>query len=67
MSLGAAGERLTKRLRLASFKAMLQQDIGWFDLKSNSTGVLSTRLASDAADVKGVSGWTWFVTALFKQ
>jgi len=57
MTLSIAGERLTKRLRFNSFRAMLRQDIGWFDLKSNSTGILSTRLAADAADVKGVREW----------
>ena len=52
--LGIAGERLTKRLRYNTFKAILRQDIGWFDLKTNSTGILSNRLAVDTADIKGV-------------
>ena len=50
-----AGERLTKRLRYYSFKAMLRQEMAWFDRKANSTGALLTRLASDTASVKGVS------------
>jgi ABC-type multidrug transport system fused ATPase/permease subunit len=54
-SLSVAGERLTKRLRYRSFKAMLRQETGWFDRKSNSIGALLTRLASDTAAVKGVS------------
>ena len=33
---------------------MLHQEIGWFDLRSNSTGALTTRLAVDASEVKGV-------------
>ena len=45
---------MTKRLRYLSFKAMLRQEIGWFDEKVNSTGALTTRLASDTSDVKGV-------------
>lgn len=49
-----AGERLTKRLRYRTFQAMLKQEISWFDQKSHSTGALTTRLASDAAEVKGV-------------
>ncbi len=53
--LSIAGERLTKRLRYLSFQAMLKQDIGWFDKKSNSTGALTTKLATDASEVKGVS------------
>ena len=55
-TLSIAGERLTKRLRYLSFKAMLRQEIGWFDKKVNSTGALTTRLASDTSDVKGVGG-----------
>ena len=54
-SLSMAGERLTKRLRYHSFKAMLRQEMAWFDRKTNSTGALLTRLASDTAAVKGVS------------
>ena len=33
---------------------MLRQEIAWFDQKTNSTGALATRLASDASQVKGV-------------
>ena len=54
-SLSVAGERLTKRLRYLSFKAMLRQEMSWFDRKANSTGALLTRLVSDTAAVKGVS------------
>ena len=54
-SLATAGERLTKRIRLKTFQAMLRQDISWYDHRGHSTGALTTRLAVDAADVKGVS------------
>ena len=53
-TLSVAGERLTKRLRYLSFQAMVRQEIAWFDKKSNSTGALTTRLANDASEVKGV-------------
>ncbi|XP_018422366.1 PREDICTED: multidrug resistance protein 1A-like, partial [Nanorana parkeri] len=53
---GKAGEILTKRLRLLTFKAMLRQEIGWFDDSKNSTGALTTRLASDASKVQGATG-----------
>ncbi|XP_068091617.1 ATP-dependent translocase ABCB1 isoform X2 [Hyperolius riggenbachi] len=53
---GKAGEILTMRLRLLTFKSMLRQEIGWFDDKKNSTGALTTRLASDAAQVQGATG-----------
>ncbi|XP_076187711.1 ATP-dependent translocase ABCB1-like isoform X3 [Aptenodytes patagonicus] len=53
---GKAGEILTMRLRLMAFKAMLRQDMGWFDNSTNSTGALTTRLANDASQVKGATG-----------
>uniref|UniRef100_A0A3Q2XXX6 ATP-binding cassette, sub-family B (MDR/TAP), member 4 n=2 Tax=Hippocampus comes TaxID=109280 RepID=A0A3Q2XXX6_HIPCM len=48
---GKSGEILTLKLRLAAFK-----DLGWFDDHKNSVGTLTTRLASDAAQVQGVTG-----------
>ncbi|XP_041104910.1 ATP-dependent translocase ABCB1 [Polyodon spathula] len=54
--LGTSGEILTMRLRYQSFKAMLRQEIGWFDDNKNATGVLTTRLATDASLVKGAAG-----------
>ncbi|KAM7316122.1 hypothetical protein ACRRTK_024802 [Alexandromys fortis] len=59
---GKAGEILTKRLRYNVFKSMLRQDMSWFDDHRNSTGALTTRLASDAADVKGAVGSRLAVT-----
>lgn len=53
---GKAGEILTMRLRLLTFKSMLRQEIGWFDDKKNSTGALTTRLATDASQVQGATG-----------
>ncbi|XP_005414963.1 PREDICTED: multidrug resistance protein 3 isoform X2 [Chinchilla lanigera] len=53
---GKAGEILTMRLRSMAFKAMLRQDMSWFDDHKNSTGALSTRLAMDAAQVQGATG-----------
>jgi hypothetical protein len=50
-----SGELLTKRLRKFGFKAMLGQDIGWFDDLRNNPGTLTTRLATDASQVQGVS------------
>ena len=51
---GISGEALTARLRSKSFKAMLRQEMGWHDDERNSTGALTTRLASDAGEVQGV-------------
>uniref|UniRef100_A0A4X2M982 P-type phospholipid transporter n=1 Tax=Vombatus ursinus TaxID=29139 RepID=A0A4X2M982_VOMUR len=53
---GKAGEILTTRLRFMAFKAMLRQDMSWFDDPKNSTGALSTRLATDASQVQGATG-----------
>ncbi|KAM5255813.1 ATP-dependent translocase ABCB1-like [Ctenodactylus gundi] len=53
---GKAGEILTKRLRYLVFRSMLRQDVSWFDDHKNSTGALTTRLANDAAQVKGAVG-----------
>nr|BAE26128.1 unnamed protein product [Mus musculus] len=38
------------------FKSMLRQDVSWFDDPKNTTGALTTRLANDAAQVKGATG-----------
>ncbi|XP_007452679.1 PREDICTED: bile salt export pump [Lipotes vexillifer] len=51
-----SGELLTKRLRKLGFRAMLRQDIGWFDDLRNSPGALTTRLATDASQVQGAAG-----------
>lgn len=46
------------RMRIMSFKTMLRQEIGWFDLDVNNLGALVTRLSSDAASLKGLTGPT---------
>ncbi|XP_054847966.1 phosphatidylcholine translocator ABCB4-like isoform X2 [Eublepharis macularius] len=53
---GRAGEILTMKIRYMGFKAMLRQDISWFDDPKNSTGALTTRLANDASQVKDATG-----------
>ena len=50
-----SGERLTTRLRVLTFKAMMQKNIAWFDKEENTTGSLSTMLSLDAKNVKAVS------------
>ncbi|XP_076808833.1 ATP-dependent translocase ABCB1-like [Clavelina lepadiformis] len=51
-----SGEELTLRLRLMSFRAVLHQEIGYFDDPANNTGALTTRLATDASKVQGATG-----------
>ncbi|KAI8549479.1 hypothetical protein RHMOL_Rhmol06G0027600 [Rhododendron molle] len=46
------GERLTARIRLSMFSAILGNEVGWFDLDENSTGSLVSKLAADAALVR---------------
>ncbi|XP_071951635.1 ATP-dependent translocase ABCB1-like [Antedon mediterranea] len=53
---GKSGEELTKRARSMSFKAMLRQDITWFDDQRNGTGALTSRLATQAANIQGATG-----------
>lgn len=53
---GIAGERLTMRLRIEMFRAMLAQEMGWYDKPKNGVGALCARLSGDAAHVQGVSG-----------
>ncbi|KAI3361034.1 hypothetical protein L3Q82_013229, partial [Scortum barcoo] len=53
---GKSGEILTLKLRLRAFKSMMRQDLAWFDDPKNSVGALTTRLATDAAQVQGATG-----------
>ncbi|KAK6118826.1 hypothetical protein DH2020_047439 [Rehmannia glutinosa] len=46
------GERLIARVRLQMFSAILSNEIGWFDKDENSTGSLSSKLATDATLVR---------------
>ncbi|XP_076438744.1 ATP-dependent translocase ABCB1-like [Babylonia areolata] len=51
-----SGENLTVRVRDLTFRAMLHQEISFYDNKSNNTGALTTRLATDASLVQGATG-----------
>ncbi|KAI8606719.1 P-loop containing nucleoside triphosphate hydrolase protein [Dissophora ornata] len=42
------GEKMARRMRALSFKAIIGQDMGFFDEVRHSTGALSSRLATDA-------------------
>jgi ABC-type multidrug transport system fused ATPase/permease subunit len=55
VNLGIAGERMTFRLRLKTFKAYLRQDAAYFDDPKHGTGALTTRLATDASLIRTVS------------
>ncbi|CAF0897005.1 unnamed protein product [Brachionus calyciflorus] len=53
---GLSGENMTKRIRSQAFKAILSQEIGYFDKQENNVGTLTTRLAVEAAAVQGATG-----------
>ncbi|DAA77304.1 TPA_exp: putative ABC multidrug transporter [Trichophyton benhamiae CBS 112371] len=51
-------ESLIYRARSKSFRAMLRQDIAFFDLPENSTGALTSFLSTETKHLSGVSGAT---------
>lgn len=53
-----SGEALTVRMRVMSFATMLRQEMSWYDEENNQHGILVTRLAKDAAALKGMTGIT---------
>jgi ABC-type multidrug transport system fused ATPase/permease subunit len=55
-------ERLTERIRSMTFRAILRQEVSFFDSKKTSAGVLATRLSQDAALVQGMFGAALGVT-----
>lgn len=53
---GLSGEGLTMRLRQLTFRALLRQEVAYFDEEKNSTGALTTRLSTEASAVQGATG-----------
>ena len=51
-----SGEQITKGVRGDLFRAMLRQNIEWFDASDNSVGALMTMLGMDAATVQNITG-----------
>ncbi|KAL9907609.1 multi drug resistance 65 isoform 1-T1 [Glossina fuscipes fuscipes] len=52
-----SGVWLTTRMRSMTFKAMMRQEMAWYDEETNSVGSLSARLSGDAAGVQGAIGF----------
>nr|XP_054767522.1 ATP-dependent translocase ABCB1-like [Lytechinus pictus] len=50
-----SGGELTLRLRSMMFRALLRQNVAFFDDKRNGTGALTTKLATDVSLIQGVS------------
>ncbi|ESK90451.1 multidrug resistance protein 1 [Moniliophthora roreri MCA 2997] len=57
-SFAAAAATLTAKLRSLSFKAILRQDIEYFDRDENSTGSLTSDLSDNPQKVNGLAGIT---------
>ncbi len=53
-TLAAAAERLTLRLRNKVFRVIVAQDAWYFDASNHSRGVLTSHLATDPVDARGL-------------
>ncbi|PIN18761.1 Multidrug/pheromone exporter, ABC superfamily [Handroanthus impetiginosus] len=51
-----AGNKLIKRIRLMCFEKVVNMEISWFDKPENSSGVIGTRLSTDAALIRALVG-----------
>ncbi|KAH7659116.1 Xenobiotic-transporting ATPase protein [Dioscorea alata] len=54
LNFGIMGERLTLRVRERMFAAILKNEIGFFDDMNNASGILSSRLETDATLLKTI-------------
>ena len=54
-SLGICELQLNEKVRQKSFRAMVRQDISWFDLPENSVSVLTHKLSTEASAISQVS------------
>jgi ABC-type multidrug transport system fused ATPase/permease subunit len=55
-----AGELLTERVRSQAYKAMLRQEVAWFDDPDHQVGSLTSKLANEASRIKMATGNTLF-------
>lgn len=51
---GTATERINKRVRDTTFKALIRQEVGWYDVRS--VGEITSQLSDDAAMIHSFSG-----------
>lgn len=58
MAFAFSSERLIRRARSQAFRAMLRQDITFFDREENSTGALTSFLSTETKHLSGISGVT---------
>ncbi|TCD66039.1 GTPase-activating protein [Steccherinum ochraceum] len=55
---GASAAELTAKLKSLSFRAILRQDVEYFDKDENSTGQLTSNLSENPSKVNGLAGVT---------
>ena len=55
---GASAAELTAKLRSLSFRAILRQDIEYFDKDEHSTGQLTSDLSDNPQKIQGLAGVT---------
>ena len=55
-SFSILGENVTLGIRCVLYEHILEKNIGWFDLRENSAGVLTSSMASDTSIINGVGG-----------
>jgi ATP-binding cassette subfamily B (MDR/TAP) protein 1 len=58
ISFAISSEKLIRRARSKAFRAMLRQDITFFDRDENSTGALTSFLSTETKHLSGISGVT---------
>jgi ATP-binding cassette, subfamily B (MDR/TAP), member 1 len=56
--LAISGERLTRKMRAMAFRKLLCQEMAFFDKEENAIGSLTTKLATEASLVSGMTGET---------
>jgi len=49
------GENITMNVRINLYKSMLRKNLGWFDKRENSTGILTGVLSRDVGFLNAVS------------
>lgn len=52
-------ERMSRRLRTASLRAILRQEVEYFDRESNSSGALTAVVSTYSSSASSVLGMTW--------
>ncbi|CCG81794.1 ABC multidrug transporter Mdr1 [Taphrina deformans PYCC 5710] len=55
---GRCSEMMIRRVRLLTFRSILRQDVAFFDRDENSTGALTSSLATQCTDLAGLHGNT---------